>query len=109
MELVVRRFGDRIKAEKERKMKKHITCIAFLVIFMLSFSFFACAQKPTNYVFVCPDGAPAIATYAVMDSKNIDFIVYDNSQAVSSISADMASNKADFALLPINQNSHKNN
>lgn len=84
------------------KSKKFAVCVSALAVAALSFPLCACNgdTDPNTVNVYMPDGAPAIALAAMMDSG------YDNTEftvvTASTIGGYVASGKADMAIMPIN-------
>ena len=72
----------------------------FLCLVFSLFSIVGCS--PTTYKMVCPDGAPAIACYALKTEEDLDITVYPSSMAASQISKQINDNTVDFAIMPVN-------
>ena len=78
-------------------MKKLAVFLSLLICLFFSFG---CA--PTSYTMVCPDGAPAIACYALKTQEDLDITVYSSSTATTQISKQINDKAVDFAIMPVN-------
>ncbi len=60
----------------------------------------ACETSENKLTFLCPDGAPAIAAYALRE-ENLNITVYPSASAVGAIGQSLGKKEADFAVLPL--------
>lgn len=86
-------------------MKRFLTCLVVLVICMVSL-FSGCAV-PHKAQIVCPDGAPALILSTLKD-LDVSIKVYENSNAVATIGAQMVKGEVDYAILPVSNATTKN-
>ncbi len=75
----------------------------FLCVILCVMSAFGCITGGRdNLTLVCPDGAPAIASYALKDVDGVEFSVYSSSTAPQSIAQGIRKKSVDMAILPVN-------
>ena len=87
-------------------MKKFLTLLLSVLLIFTSLFVFGCKEDQINsYIFIAPDGAPALAIAKLIHdsddlgtNKTVDYKVVNSGQ----VQPNLASGKADFIVAPVN-------